>query len=83
MCVLTGCGVIGNTTDFGSVISGSSPDSLTPIGVIFQVCYRNYTVCEDSVVFAFITKTTIDSCKSVNPIILLVLAKLIDVKGER
>lgn len=40
-------------------------------------------VCEDSVVFAFITKTTIDSCKSVNPIMLLVLAKLIDVKGER
>ena len=84
MCVLTGCGVIGNTTDFGSVISGSSPDSLTPIDVIFQVCYRNYTVCEDSVVFLyFIIKTTIDSCKSVNPIMLLVLAKLIDVKGER
>lgn len=27
---IPGCGVIGNTTDFGSVISGSSPDSLTP-----------------------------------------------------
>lgn len=81
---MTGCGVIGNTTDFGSVISGSSPDSLTPIDVIFQVCYRNYTVCEDSVVFfVFIIKTTIDSCKSVNPVMLLVLAKLIDVKGER
>ena len=26
----------GNTTDFGSVISGSSPDSLTPIDVIFK-----------------------------------------------
>ena len=54
MYVLTGCGVIGNTTDFGSVISGSSPDSLTPIDVIFQVCYRNYTVCEDSVVFLYL-----------------------------
>lgn len=26
---IPGCGVIGNTTDFGSVISGSNPDSLT------------------------------------------------------
>lgn len=62
---------------------GSNPTNPTPTDVIFQVCYRNYTVCEDSVVSVFITKTTIDSCKSVNPIMLLVLAKLIDVKGER
>ena len=62
---------------------GSNPTNPTPIDIIFQVCYRNYTVCEDSVVFVFITKTTIDSCKSVNPIMLLVLAKLINVKGER